>query len=402
MSTELLIYTENYERGGGNKFLLNVLKILSGSFSEITVATNCNGIFYEEQKNLPNKVNFVELNLFSSQGISFKTTKWASDNIQVRRLILGLVRVFTPLIVLIQAIQMTKFFLQVRPKRVIVFNGGYPGALSCLVVTLISRLFTREVSISIVSMPTPYRGLGKFFARFVDKLVWKACTNVISNCKAIENSLEQSRGLPKLQTNKFIYTGLEDIPIFYEKYSSKKPSEDYLVLGYIGRIVAGKGIWLLVEAFIKLHEIYKNLKLEIYGEGEDLDKLIYKVSELNLDDWILVKGHYFGEISEVLNGIDIFVSPSYWEGLPYTIIEALRSGVVVVATEVGGTSEAITNGVNGILVPIGSSQSLFCAIESLINNSQLIEKLSFGARDTYLKKFSYKLFEEEIRDIFLC
>ena len=133
-----------------------------------------------------------------------------------------------------------------------------------------------------------------------------------------------------------------------------------------------------------------------------MDKLIYKVSELNLDDWILVKGHYFGEISEVLNGIDIFVSPSYWEGLPYTIIEALRSGVVVVATEVGGTSEANTNGVNGILVPIGSSQSLFCAIESLINNSQLIEKLSFGARDTYLKKFSYKLFEEEIRDIFLC
>jgi glycosyltransferase involved in cell wall biosynthesis len=291
--------------------------------------------------------------------------------------------VLDPFFLAINIFLFVRLLLRKKPSSVLVCNGGYPAARACLAMCIASRILGIPVVLSIVSMPSKRRILFSLYEKILDLLIWNSVSKVIVNAKAIAKELAAFRGMP---LSKFIviHNGLDDKP--YVKSSG--PFKNKIVIGYVGRIDKSKGIFYLFDAFLTLLDRYPNLELVLVGNGDSFAEIFHKVSDLGLDAKIKLPGHFEGEISSVLANFDIYAFPSLWEGFPYSILEAMRSGCAIVSTDVGGVSEAVENGVDGMLVNPGSSQSLIVGLEKLIEDTEFRTLISSNARTKFCKKFT--------------
>ena len=150
-------------------------------------------------------------------------------------------------------------------------------------------------------------------------------------------------------------------------------SEDKVIC-FIGRLVAEKGILELIEAMAIVKGEIPNAKLLLVGETLDSDrdkktKGIIKdiIANSELAQHIIMTG-FREDIPEILDVIDLFVLPSYREGLPVSVIEAMASGKPIVATNIRGCREEVVPGKNGFLVPVGDPGALSKAILDILSN----------------------------------
>jgi len=157
----------------------------------------------------------------------------------------------------------------------------------------------------------------------------------------------------------------------------------------VGRLAdSQKGFSWAINAADFLIRKGRNLRLIIVGEGPD--EIVYKrlISQLNLSDRIFLAGRVSdAELSQFYRSSDIFVLPSRSEGLPLTLLEAMSVGSLVLATKVGGVPEIITDGRDGVLVVPGW-YNLSVAIDNLLRNPSLKEKLGLNAKTTVESRFS--------------
>ena len=160
------------------------------------------------------------------------------------------------------------------------------------------------------------------------------------------------------------------------RLNPKKPNS-IVQLTFLGLIGQRKGVFDLLKVFNRLiHDGY-NLRLSIGGNG-DVEGLVNRVKELDL----LGSVRYCGWLSDqerdlLLRMTDIFVLPSYAEGMPMSILEAMSYSVPVVATPVGGVPELVLDGETGLLVMPGDIDALCEKIALLIENAQYRNKLGY-------------------------
>jgi glycosyltransferase involved in cell wall biosynthesis len=166
-----------------------------------------------------------------------------------------------------------------------------------------------------------------------------------------------------------------------------------VTMTFIGRLVYGKGVQDLILTFPEIMNESK-VKLLIIGDGSykpDLERLAKNVNKGN----ILFEGQKNRqEIAEILSTTDIFVNPSYSEGLPTSVLEAGAAGLPIVATDVGGTREIIEDGKSGFLVPAGDTQALKEKVCQLIKDKQLREDFGSNIQQFVKKNFDW----DEITD----
>lgn len=135
-------------------------------------------------------------------------------------------------------------------------------------------------------------------------------------------------------------------------YLCRKPVQGVFDLVYFGRMTRNKGVDLLLEAFHHLLREFPYAKLFLIGSGERTSLLQNHAQELGLKksvqfiDWL-----QNDELFSRLSTMDLFCLPSFSEGLPCSILEAMSIGLPVVATNVGGIPEIIEHNVSGILIP---------------------------------------------------
>jgi glycosyltransferase involved in cell wall biosynthesis len=157
----------------------------------------------------------------------------------------------------------------------------------------------------------------------------------------------------------------------------------------VGRLTEQKNYELLIQAVASLQKKGFNFLVEIVGEGilrADLEK---RIREAGLEKIVSLPGHLPHEqVLERYEKADIFVSTSRWEGSPNVVLEALSYGLPVVATRVGGVSDIIKDGVQGLLVSSGNKEELESALERLLKDGELREKLGTAARERVQKDFS--------------
>ena len=113
--------------------------------------------------------------------------------------------------------------------------------------------------------------------------------------------------------------------------------------------------------------------------------------------------HFLGErhdVPDLLNAMDIFVLPSYSEGLSLALLEAMAAGKPVVATAVGGTPEVVTEGDNGLLIPPRDAGALAGALERLLTDLALAQHLGANARTHVREHFSLDRLGREINEIY--
>jgi glycosyltransferase involved in cell wall biosynthesis len=150
---------------------------------------------------------------------------------------------------------------------------------------------------------------------------------------------------------------------------------------FLGRIGERKGAFDLIHAFASIPAEEKSkAKLVIAGDG-DVEKARSLIQTLNLIDYITIFDWVNQEKrDELLAKADVFVLPSYNEGLPMALLEAMSWGLAVITTRVGGIPEVVTQNHNGLLINPGEIKQLSEAMESLISDKNLRMFLGNNAR----------------------
>jgi glycosyltransferase involved in cell wall biosynthesis len=151
-----------------------------------------------------------------------------------------------------------------------------------------------------------------------------------------------------------------------------------LLLGTVGSYYPVKGQRFLVDAMQKLTAIAPNVRLVMAGQGPLADELRKQVSEEALERHVQIVG-YIEDTPGFLSALDIFVMPSLSEGQPLALLEAAANGRCIVATNVGGISEIITNNESGVLVPPGDVDALANALARLLADPETRHALERNA-----------------------
>ena len=146
---------------------------------------------------------------------------------------------------------------------------------------------------------------------------------------------------------------------FFKKVETKNSVQEKSIV-FVGRLIEAKGVQDLIEATKRLH----NVKLTIIGAG-NFEKQLKKLAH---DNVIFAGEQDASGIRDKLSTADLFVNPSYAEGLPTSVLEAGAMGVPVIATDVGGTGEVIVEGVTGLLTAPKDVEQLREKIEFMLKN----------------------------------
>lgn len=189
---------------------------------------------------------------------------------------------------------------------------------------------------------------------------------------------------------------LTDARSFTRIYDEAKP----LTIGYLGRIEENKGMDWLLLATERLRREGMAFKLALAGKEDGRDDYLEKFSHL-LDSSF----HYCGIVSgeskkEFLRNLDVFVLPSYFEGLPMSLLETMSYGCVPVTTPVGSIPEVVRNDENGIFINKKDDKSIVYAIKTLDGDRSLLQRLSINARNTILTEFSPEAYIGRLNELY--
>jgi colanic acid/amylovoran biosynthesis glycosyltransferase len=199
-------------------------------------------------------------------------------------------------------------------------------------------------------------------SRIKEKVLGANFTRAISYfCRS---QLMMFSGSNDLTLFKVIHCGLD-----LDKYRYRPPAERISSVFCAARLSPEKGLEFLIHALKLLLNQGHELELRIAGDGPRREELARLTTELELADRV----HFLGfldedEIIRELQACDLFVLPSFVEGLPVSAIEAMAIGVPVIATNIAGTSELVEHGKTGLLVRPSDSQALSEAIVRLITD----------------------------------
>ena len=157
---------------------------------------------------------------------------------------------------------------------------------------------------------------------------------------------------------------------------------------FVGRLAAVKGLPMLLESMATLKKTRPEVTLTVVGDGPDRAMLEAQATHLRLARQVSIDGYQSqSAVREYLQETDVFVLPSFAEGVPVVLMEAMMSGVPVVATQIAGVSELVEDGVNGYLVPPSSADDLCDRIEKLLANGSLRRRLGRQGAQKVSKQF---------------
>lgn len=167
-----------------------------------------------------------------------------------------------------------------------------------------------------------------------------------------------------------------------KKLPEKSFSDTTLGLAYIGRLVTTKGIYELADALRLVKESgMRNFIFSVAGDGPDKDSWLSYLSDCGLDKELNYVGSVSGDEKQAFwRSAEVLLLPSYSEGLPYSVLEALAYGVPVIASNVGGIPDAVEHGVHGLIVEPQNSESIAAAIRQIDETSNGLKRMSNACR----------------------
>jgi len=171
---------------------------------------------------------------------------------------------------------------------------------------------------------------------------------------------------------------------------------------YIGRIVEAKGVLNIVRAMARCSHL--SLEMNLYGQGEDEDKLRSLIDELGLSSKVKFLGPVSGNSKEqALLSSSIFLYPSHYpEGVPYSILEALSYGLAVVCTDAGALGQLLEEGVECVRVEKNSVDSLLFELENLVQNRDLLCSIASNGYQKVYQHHSMETMKSQLKEVWLC
>ena len=165
---------------------------------------------------------------------------------------------------------------------------------------------------------------------------------------------------------------------------------DTLLVGTVGRLDPVKDFPTVMRGFSQIKSDFPRVKLVVVGDGPVKPHLSRLGGELGLDSSIIWLGER-NDIPELLRCFDLFVQTSIFEGMSNTILEAMASGLPILATDTGGNPEVVRRGENGTLVPIGGVRELSVALQRYLSDPALRHGHGFNSRARAVDCFDLSL-----------
>lgn len=180
-----------------------------------------------------------------------------------------------------------------------------------------------------------------------------------------------------------------------------KIKEAEKIIIFVGGLRPVKGVKYLIEAMKIVMDKNENTSLFIVGDGEERGYLESLVRNLNIERYVTFIGKVPNEdIPEYMVASDVFVLPSLSEGFPVTVVEAMASGLPIVATNVRGLPEIIKSGEKGFLVESKNANEIAEKVLLLLEDDVLRERISKNNREE-VKKYSWENVVEKLEGVYL-
>ena len=177
--------------------------------------------------------------------------------------------------------------------------------------------------------------------------------------------------------------------------------DDVLCVGMVGRLWRQKNPACLLRAAQRvLKQTDKRVQFFFIGDGELRSELEQVISNHGLQSQIQVLG-WRQDVATLLSGLDIFVLPSRWEGMPLAILEAMASSLPVIASDISGNRDLISHGVDGILFESDNDEQLAQGIMSLVNAEGMRDQMGVNARKKVLEHYAIHNRVERMEELYL-
>ena len=301
--------------------------------------------------------------------------------------------------------------LPIQGKTQLIFGAGFnlPDTIpqiSLLVIPFLSRQKpiiwharrNNEMILGLIYKYVFFCKLVLIFTSAAQRNHSKLTQFLISNMDHLIATSEKSARFLKYPSN-IIMHGIDTNSFFPTEDNTKLREQlnlpNSILVGCFGRMRPEKGIDLIIDAAIEL--LKKNYDITVVFTGRVTPKFQYfmsiqqkKIEELNFSKNFLFLGEQsWSNITKTYQALDLFVAPARQEGFGLTPLEAMSSGIPVIASEnVGAFNEQIIVNKTGLLFEAGNSTDLTNKLEVLINKKKLRQKMGLVGREHILKKFS--------------
>ena len=282
-----------------------------------------------------------------------------------------------------------------REKPYMVHSMTPKAGLTCMVAGWLTGVPVRVHTFTGLVWPTS-TGLKRKILKTTDKILCACATHIIPEGQGVMDDLRNGN-ITKKPMKVLGYGNVKgvDMEVFDpERFKNNdnltpNPNRPFTFI-FVGRIVGDKGVNELVEAFTQLHEKYQQTKLVLVGPYEEhLDPVSeLTLSRIKANPAIEAVGRKFGDdlLVEYMKS-DCHVLPSYREGFPNTPLEAGALGLPNIVTDINGAREIVVDGENGLVVPSKDANALYTAMERMLTDDALREKIKQNARPMIESRF---------------
>jgi glycosyltransferase involved in cell wall biosynthesis len=236
----------------------------------------------------------------------------------------------------------------------------------------------------------------------LDNATARRCARLVAVCEATRAAFERQGFPPTLLET--VPNGVDGVPAGPRGAlrSELAVGDDVVVFAHVGRLAPVKGQRELIEALASL----RDPRLHAVLVGRDVERGgTYEAGLRELAVSLGVGGrvHFAGfraDAAALLSDVDALVLPSWIEGLPLVVLEAMAQARAVVATRVGGTPEAVLDGETGLLVPPGNVEALAAALRTVAESPELRSRLGEAGRQRVRDRFAAATMERRVLEIY--
>lgn len=312
-------------------------------------------------------------------------------------------RRISPLADLRSLFSLVRLFRKERPDMV---HSITPKAgLLSMMAAWIARVPVRLHSFTGLVFPTA-TGLKRMILVTTDRITCRCATHIHAEGAGVRSDLKNSR-ITRKDITVLRYGNIRGIDFgYYAKNSDVLEKAESLRREYgigdgsftfmfVGRLVKEKGIVELIDAYGRLRNDGCNVNLILVGVEEEEDPVPPDTRTIISDDpTVHFTRRWVDDVRPYYAAADALVFPSYREGFPNVVLEAGAFSIPSVVTDINGSREIITDGINGIIVPPRQSTPLYLAMKSLVENSSTFKSMGDAARKIVEERFDAR----DVRD----
>ena len=350
------VITQSDVIGGASVHLLDLASGAQQQGHEVVVLAGGDGVFLERVK---------------AAGLNGRSLRHLCREIKPRSDLLGL-------------LELRRVFKELKPDLVHLHSSkaGILGRLAAkslslpTVFTAHGWAFTEGVSAKRRAL---YRVIERYVAGYTDKII------TVSD---YDRRLALEAKVGSAQRIRTVHNGMPRVDVLPPALLlTDMPPTDAVRLIMVARFDEQKSQLGLLEGLARVAH-HHNWTLELVGDGPLLESVCARAAQLELSDRVVFSGSC-NDVARRLAQSDVFVLISNWEGLPLSILEAMRAGLPVIASRVGGVPEAVVDGETGYLVERGDAEGLGQALTRLLESADLRQQMGRQGKAKFEAEFTF-------------